>query len=269
MDNISSKPTLSMIPVQIKDAHILLSNDDGVSADGLKSLLKIAQQISTKVTVSAPEFEQSGAGHSLTTRRPLRVRDLGNDIYAIDGTPTDSVLIAVTQILRQNRPDLLLSGVNRGGNMGEDVTYSGTVAAAMEATLLGIPAIALSQCVDYGQPVHWQTVEHHAPSLIRRLVAHGWPANVLINLNFPDCLPHQVKGVRVTRQGLRDLSMAPHERHDPRGNPYFWIDREREEVSLWPDSDVAAAFDNYITVTPLCVDLTDPAAYAALQTEFH
>ena len=267
MTQISPQPKNLKIPLE--QAHILLSNDDGVSADGLQSLLRIAQTLSSSVTISAPEFEQSGAGHSLTTRRPLRVRDLGKDIFAVDGTPTDAVLIAVTQILRGNRPDLVLSGVNRGGNMGEDVTYSGTVAAAMEATLLGIPAIALSQCVDYGQPVHWGTVEHHAPGIIRRLVAQGWPPNVLINLNFPDCSPHQVKGVRVTRQGLRDLSSEPHERLDPRGNPYYWIDRDRQEISLWPQSDIDAANEHYIAITPLCIDFTDAASFAHLKAEFH
>ncbi|MDI9350108.1 MAG: 5'/3'-nucleotidase SurE [Candidatus Symbiobacter sp.] len=269
MDPIATTPAQSKLKAALHDAHILLSNDDGVAADGLKSLHRIAQQLSPKVTIAAPEFEQSGAGHSLTTRRPLRVREASAAVYAIDGTPTDAVLIAVTQLLRQNRPDLVLSGVNRGGNMGEDVTYSGTVAAAMEATLLGIPAIALSQAVEFNQPVHWDTVEHHAPRLIRQLVELGWPPNVLINLNFPDCSPHQVQGVRVTRQGLRDLSMEPHERLDPRGMPYYWIDRDRAEISLWPESDVEAVRQNYIAITPLCVDFTDLACYKTLQAEFH
>ncbi len=142
-------------PLLLKDARILLSNDDGIAAPGLKVLEKVARLLSRDVWVVAPELEQSGAGHSLTLRRPLRIRQLGRRRYAVDGTPTDAVLLAINQIMRERKPTLVLSGVNRGGNLGEDVTYSGTIAAAMEATLLGVPAIALSLETVQGKPVRW------------------------------------------------------------------------------------------------------------------
>jgi len=144
-------------PLKLKDARILLSNDDGIAAPGLKVLERVARQLSRDVWVVAPELEQSGAGHSLTLRRPLRIRQLGRQRYAVDGTPTDAVLLAINQIMRERKPTVVLSGVNRGGNLGEDVTYSGTIAAAMEATLLGVPAIALSLEVAQGKPVRWDT----------------------------------------------------------------------------------------------------------------
>src|SRR5437879_8802108 len=149
-------------PINRDKCRILISNDDGIRSPGIKVLEKIARDLSDDVWVVAPEQEQSGASHSLTTRRPLRMREVARRRYAVDGTPTDSVLIAVKRLLRDRPPDLVLSGINAGSNVGEDMTYSGTVAAAMEATLLGIPAIALSQ--DYrGRDIPWQTGQTRPP----------------------------------------------------------------------------------------------------------
>src|SRR5229473_6385686 len=151
-------------PIDRDKCRILISNDDGIESPGIKVLEKIAGELSTDV---APELEQSGASHSLTTRRPLRLKEVGRQRYAVDGTPTDCVLLAVKRLLRDHPPDLVLSGINGGSNVGEDLTYSGTVAAAMEATLLGIPAMALSQ--EYrGHEIPWQTSEAFAPEVIRR-----------------------------------------------------------------------------------------------------
>src|SRR3954467_2287997 len=165
--------------------RILISNDDGIDAPGIQLLEKVARELSNDVWVVAPEMEQSGASHSLTTRRPLRLNEVGERRFAVDGTPTDCVLLALKKLLRDRPPDLVLSGINGGSNVGEDLTYSGTVAAAIEATLLGIPAIALSQDFREGHPIPWDTGEAFAPDMIRRLLKTPWPASTLFNINFP------------------------------------------------------------------------------------
>src|SRR5579863_10225718 len=172
-------------PLDLAAARILISNDDGINAPGLKLLAKVARALCPDVWVVAPETEQSGASHSLTITRPLRIRRLNPRRYAVDGTPTDCVLLAVNAIMKDKRPTLLLSGINAGANLGEDISYSGTVAAAMEATLLEIPAIAFSQHYESRRAIPWKTAEAHAAAVIRRLTASPWPRNTLINVNFP------------------------------------------------------------------------------------
>lgn len=243
-------------PLPLDDARILLTNDDGIAAPGLKVLERIARELSHDVWVVAPELEQSGAGHSLTLRRPLRIRKLGRRRFAVDGTPTDAVLLAVKQIMKEQRPTLVLSGVNRGGNLGEDVTYSGTIAAAMEATLLGVPALALSLETEQGKPYHWETAAQHGPRVIRQLCAAGWPANVFINVNFPNLPPERVGAVQIARQGRRKLGDELGERLDLRGEHYYWIGPMRTEESTQPGTDLAAVNDGNISVTPLHLDLT-------------
>jgi len=252
-------------PLSLKAARILLTNDDGIAAPGLKALERIARQLSRDVWVVAPELEQSGAGHSLTLRRPLRIRELKRRRFAVDGTPTDAVLLAVNQIMREHKPDLVLSGVNRGGNLGEDITYSGTIAAAMEATLLGVPAIALSLEVVSGQPVRWDTAEAHAPRVIRALAAAGWPANVLINVNFPNRAPDRVGKMLVARQGRRKIGDELGERLDLRGERYYWIGPMRSEEPTRKGTDLAAVHDGRIAVTPLHLDLTHGATARHLE----
>ncbi|CAA7623737.1 5'/3'-nucleotidase SurE [Magnetospirillum sp. UT-4] len=252
----------------LADLRILISNDDGINAPGIKVLEKVARAISKDVWVVAPETEQSAAGHSLTIRRPLRVRQVSRRRYAVDGTPTDAVLLGINHVLKGRRPDLVLSGINRGGNLGEDVTYSGTVAAAMEATILGVPAIAFSQYYGPDQPVRWATAEHWAPEIIRRVTRVGWGRNVLINVNFPD-VPHgQVTGIEVTRQGKRKIGDELSERLDPRGDPYIWIGAQRAEDRSTPGTDIEAVTRGAVSVTPLCVDLTDRDTMRALATVF-
>jgi 5'-nucleotidase len=240
----------------LADARILLSNDDGIAAPGLKVLEKVARQLSKDIWICAPELEQSGAGHSLTLRRPLRIRQLGRRRYAVDGTPTDAVLLGINQVMRDNKPTLVLSGVNRGANLGEDVTYSGTIAAAMEATLLGVPAIALSLEVKQGKPVRWDAVEAHAPRVIRQLAKIGWPDSVLMNVNFPDRAPDQVGPVRIARQGRRKIGDELGERLDMRGEHYYWIGPMRSEEPTRKGTDLAAINEGFIAVTPLHLDLT-------------
>ena len=238
--------------------RILVTNDDGISADGLKVLERVAHALSDDVWVVAPEQEQSGAGHSLTLHLPVRARKVREKTYAVSGTPTDCVLLALKEIIPQDiKVDLVLSGVNRGSNVGDDITYSGTVAGAMEGAMLGVPSIAFSQLFDDPERIHWNTTEHFAAALVRSLLEKGWPKNTFINLNFPDCTAEEVKGVRVCPMGKRVMNIKLLERVDPKNRPYYWLGGERDNK---PDSegvDLGFLAENYITVTPLQLDLTD------------
>ncbi|POR54296.1 5'/3'-nucleotidase SurE [Bosea psychrotolerans] len=239
--------------------RILVTNDDGIHAEGLAVLEAIAAQLSDDVWVVAPETDQSGVAHSLSLSNPLRLRQIDKRRYAVAGTPTDCVIMAARSIMIDHRPDLVLSGVNRGQNVAEDVTYSGTIAAAMEGTLLGIPSIAVSQA--YGpagrDQIHWDCAKHHAPGIVRRLLDEGIPKDVLFNLNFPNVPPSEVAGVAVTVQGRRDQELMKLEpRQDGRGNPYFWIAFQRSKSEPANGTDLRALFEKKISVTPLELDLT-------------
>lgn len=239
--------------------RILVTNDDGIHAEGLAVLERIAAQLSDDVWVVAPETDQSGVAHSLSLSNPLRLREIAEKRYAVAGTPTDCVIMAVRSIMAEARPDLVLSGVNRGQNVAEDVTYSGTIAAAMEGTLLGIPSIAVSQAYGPGgrDNILWECTEQHAPPIIRRLLEEGIPKDVLFNLNFPNIPPAEVKGVAVTVQGRRDQELVKLEpRQDGRGNPYFWIAFSRARNEPANGTDLRALAEGRISLTPLELDLT-------------
>src|SRR5216110_527548 len=180
--------------------RILCTNDDGIHAPGLKVVEDIARALSDDVWIVAPETDQSGVSHSLSLNDPLRLREVEARRFAIKGTPTDCVIMGLRHVMREVRPDLVLSGVNRGQNVAEDVTYSGTVAGAMEGTTLGVPSFALSQAYgpDTRQQPHWDTAIRHGPDVIRKVLAEGMPKDVLVNVNFPDCRPDAVKGVAIT-----------------------------------------------------------------------
>ncbi len=256
-------------PMNLSAARILLSNDDGVEAPGLKSLARIAASLSDDVWIVAPETEQSGAGHSLTLRRPLRIRRIEERRYAVDGTPTDCVLLAINEILKDRKPTLVLSGINRGGNLGEDVTYSGTVAAAMEGTVLGVPSIALSQEYPLGEAVPWETGEALGPDLIRRLCAIGWPRNSLININFPAVGADRVSGIRAAAQGRRKIGDQIVTGRDPRGAPYYWIGSMRTEDPTVAGTDLNAVHANAVAVTPIAMNMTDHPTLTKLAETFH
>lgn len=246
--------------------RILLSNDDGIHAEGLAVLERVARSLSSDVWVVAPEAEQSGAGHSLTLHRPLRVRQAGEKRFAVDGTPTDCVLLAINSVMRDCRPDLILSGINRGGNLADDVTYSGTVAAAMEGTLLGVPAVALSQVYDDADNVPWATAEAWALRVIPALLRRAWPVGTLLNVNFPPVATDQVMGIAVVAQGKRKVGDSLIERLDPRGKPYFWIGAQRNDGDVTSGTDLGAMAARQVAVTPLCVDLTNQEVLSQWQS---
>jgi 5'-nucleotidase len=240
--------------------RILITNDDGIHAPGLAAAERIARALTDDVWVVAPETEQSGASHSLTLTVPIRLREIEQKRFALTGTPTDCVMMALANLMPDTRPTLILSGVNRGSNIADDVTYSGTIAGAMEGCALGIPSIALSQAYGFGEKsdVPWDCATTHGPGLIRKLVETGWPGDVLMNVNFPDCAAGAVKSVEVTEQGKRDLQTAALDRRvDARGNPYFWIGFKRVRSNPPKGTDLRAIYEGRISVTPLHLNLTE------------
>ena len=252
--------------------RILITNDDGIHSEGLDVCVEIARALSDDVWVLAPEFDQSGVSHSLSLNDPLRLREIGERRFAVKGTPTDCVIMGAKHVIKDHPPRLVLSGVNRGRNAGEDVIYSGTVAGAVEGTILGIPSLALSQAYRSrsGQPPHWETAIHFGPDIIRRVLAAGIPRDVLINVNFPDCAPADVKGIAVTSQGRnRQDRLQIDARQDGRGNAYYWIAYVRMRGQPPADgSDISALADNRIAVTPLRLDMTDDPSMTRLAELF-
>lgn len=240
--------------------RILLTNDDGIHAPGLTVLEAIARTLSDDIWIVAPSEEQSGAGHSLTLTRPLRLRRHDDRRFSVTGTPTDAVMMALTRLLADQRPDLILSGVNRGANLGEDVTYSGTVSAAMEGALAGIRSIALSQTHrrrDEGDDTRFAAAEGWGAKVLAPLLETPMDPRTLVNINFPPLEASEVRGVRVASQGFRDygrLKIVPN--RDPRGFDYYWFDLSHTTETPAPGTDLAAITEGYVSVTPLHLDLT-------------
>jgi len=250
--------------------RILLTNDDGIHAPGLEVLEAIAREISDDVWVVAPETEQSGMSHSLTLHDPLRLRQMDEKRYACKGTPTDCVIMGVGHVL-DHKPDLILSGVNRGQNIAEDVTYSGTVAGAMEGALLGIRSFALSQSYGWNSKdrVDWSCVEAHGADVVRKLLKHDLPDQTLLNINFPDCAPDELASITVTSQGRRDQAqLSVNERHDGRGHPYYWLGFEGRRSDPQDGTDLHAVAHMQVSVTPLKIDLTDRSFLSRLREDF-
>ncbi len=233
--------------------RILVTNDDGYRADGIRTLADAVRGLG-EVRVVAPDREQSATSHSLTLHNPLRVRDRGEGVLAVDGTPTDCVILALGMLLEE-RPHVVLSGINHGPNLGDDVLYSGTVAAAMEATILGVPAVAISLATfDEGQLAGWGPV---VTRLLEQLLREDMPKETLLNVNLPPVPPAEARGVRVTTLGRREYVGSLTRATDPNGREYFWI---RGGESRWwggADSDFRAIHDGYVSVTPLHLDLTN------------
>jgi 5'-nucleotidase len=246
--------------------RILLTNDDGVHAPGLKILEAIARQLSDDVFIVAPEIDQSGVAHSLSLNNPLRLREISPRHFAVQGTPTDCVIMGVRKIMADARPDLILSGVNRGQNVAEDVTYSGTIAAAMEGAMIGIPSIALSQAYDGRQgrdKTNWDCAAKLGPDVVKKILRAGVPDGGLVNVNFPACAPADVAGEAVTTQGRRDTElMRVEERRDGRAIPYYWLMFQRGGFTPDAGTDMEALAARKVSITPLRLDLTDEATLA-------
>lgn len=251
--------------------RILLTNDDGVHAPGLKVLEEIARQFSDDIWICAPSEEQSGAGHSLTLTRPVRLNKLGERRFAVTGTPTDSVMMALRTVM-DSPPDLILSGVNRGANLGDDITYSGTVSAAIEGALAGIRAIAFSQVYareGMGDDVPFGAAREWGPKVLAPLIDAPMAERTLINVNFPAIAADEVKGIRVVRQGFHDYSRGSIvEGRDPRGYRYFWFGLDPIEHTLDHGTDLEAIDEGYVAVTPLQLDLTHYSTIGVLAERF-
>ena len=254
--------------LNLKKARVLVSNDDGISAPGLKALERIIKPLFKEVWVVAPETEQSASSHSLTLRSPLRIQKISKQRFSVNGTPADSILLGVSEVMNDCRPDIILSGSNKGGNIGEDIIYSGTVAAAMEGALLGIPSIAFSQVYSDARSIRWGTAEYWLPTVMKQLVKSDLPANALINVNFPSVNANAVTGIEITRQGRRkiggDLSIGT----DPRGKQYYWIGPQRQEEHGIKGTDLEAVVRGAISITPLTTNLTHTPSFKKLRAAF-
>jgi 5'-nucleotidase len=253
--------------------RILLTNDDGVNARGLRLLETIARTLSDDVWVVAPTDEQSGAGHSLTLSKPVRLKRHDARRFSVSGTPTDAVMLALAHVMKDSPPDVILSGINRGANLAEDVTYSGTVSAAMEGALAGVRSIALSQAYSregMGDTVPFAAAEAWAAKVLAPLLVFDTEPRTLLNVNFPALPAEEVRGVRVCRQGLRDYGrLRIVQRTDPRGYDYYWFGLGPMVETPGHSTDLEAIADGYIAVTPLHLDLTHDSSLAALAGALH
>lgn len=240
--------------------RILLTNDDGVNAPGIKILETLARKFSDDIWIVAPSEENSGAGHSLTLNKPVRIREHGAKHFSVTGTPTDAVMLAVGTIMADCKPDVILSGVNRGANLGDDVTYSGTVSAAMEGTLAGIRSIALSQVYSkegMGDGVPFAAAQYWGERVLAPIMNMDFAPRTLVNINFPARDPKDVNGVRIVRQGFHDYARASIVKGtDPRGYDYYWFGLHGIEHTPEQDTDLESMNDGFISVTPMQLDLT-------------
>ena len=251
--------------------RILLTNDDGINAPGLNVLERIARQFSDDIWICAPSEEQSGAGHSLTLTRPVRLHQHAERRFSVSGTPTDALTMGLKKVLPAP-PDLILSGVNRGANLGDDVTYSGTVSAAIEGALAGVRSIALSQVYSkegVGDAVSFAAAEEWGGKMLKPLIDAPFAPRTLVNVNFPPLAAGEVKGIRVVRQGFHDYARGSVvEGTDPRGYRYFWFGLHGIEHTPGHDSDLEAIADGFVSVTPLHLDLTHGPSIAMLKERF-
>jgi 5'-nucleotidase len=243
---------------------ILVTNDDGVRAPGLAILAQALQGIG-QIVIVAPDRDNSAASHSLTMTRPLRVKDLGSSRYSVDGTPTDCVTLAMGKILGR-KPQLVISGINPGANLGDDVSYSGTVSAAVEGTMLGAPSLAVSLAGE--EPFCFETAAAFAVTLARAILDRGLPKDTLLNVNVPNRRPEEIEGMRFTRQGRRVYDGAIKETFDPWGRQHYWIGGGTPFWDEGEDTDAQAIVAGYVSVTPLHLDLTNHAALILLRREW-
>jgi 5'-nucleotidase len=251
--------------------RILLTNDDGIGAAGLTVLEEIAKTVANEIFVVAPDSNMSGAGHSLTLKTPLRLHTYDDHHFSVSGTPTDSVLMAIKHVMHE-KPDIVLSGINCDANLAEDITYSGTVAAAMEARILGVPSIAFSQNVPAGKTINWDVAKKYCPQILKSILdQYTFPSNVLLNINFPSADVDDVKGIRVTHQGFRAGEDHLIQSVDPRGDKYFWVggaEYRRKDKTMELSTDLGAINNGFISVTPVSFDFTAISAIESLEKIF-
>ncbi|GGY91675.1 5'/3'-nucleotidase SurE [Novosphingobium colocasiae] len=246
--------------------HVLVTNDDGIDAPGLAVMAEVAAQVAETVWVVAPAQDQSGVSHAISLHAPLRVHQRAERIFAISGTPGDCVAMGARHLMGDASPDLVLSGVNRGANLGRETVFSGTVGAAMTALLLGMPAMALSQAFTKGNPIKWDTAATLAPDVIRRFVDTGWARECCLNINFPDVAADQAVGVELTRQGagsIDDVGVVTMQ--DPRDISAHWLQLRRSSRDAEAGSETAAIRAGKVSVTPLQFERTNREVLAALQ----
>ena len=258
-------------PTDISKARILIANDDSIHSEGIKVLEDIARQITPHVYVVAPETQQSAVGHSLTIHMPLRMKKYDDTHYSVYGTPTDSVLIGVRKVMKEARPDLILSGINHGQNTADDVTYSGTIAAAIEGTLMGIPSLAISQDVDEdgSSPVDWAIARDQVPRVLQHMQGVAWDKNVVISVNMPQAVSGVTPEIRVLPQGHFTMEKQEMiEATDPRGRPYFWVGAPPERDVDDQAFDVGSLRAGHVTITPLSLNLTHHKTLESLQKVF-
>lgn len=239
--------------------HFLISNDDGITARGIQTLSEWMKKLGN-VTIVAPDQNRSGASNSLTLSSPVRIREIEEGTFRVSGTPTDCVHIALTGLLEDD-PDMVISGINAGANLGDDVIYSGTVAAAMEGRFLGLPAIAVSLIFD-DRPHHYETAAQAVTIIVERLRKDPLPADTILNINVPNVPWEEVQGFEVTRLGHRHRAEPTVRMLDPRGEPMYWIGPAGAEQDAGPGTDFDAVRRNYVSITPIHVDLT---RYQALE----
>jgi 5'-nucleotidase len=243
---------------------ILVTNDDGVHSPGIIALFNAMKELGEAFVV-APDRERSAVGHSVTLHRPLKVEEMRDHVYSVNGTPTDSVLLGVNKVLPR-KPDIVVSGINRGGNLGDDITYSGTVSAAIEGTILNIPSFAVSVAGD--KHFQFETAAFYATVMARFIIANPMPYDTFLNVNVPDVTKEQVKGIRFTRQGKRIYDGSIKEVFSPRGEMHYWIGGGIPYWEHAEDTDISAVEAGYVSVTPVYLDFTNHKALDALQKKF-
>jgi len=251
-----------------KNPCILVTNDDGINSQGIKILEKVAKNLSDNVYVIAPNTEQSAKSHSITLTEPLRINNLSKKRFSITGTPTDCVILGINQIIK-SLPDLILSGINCGANIAEDISYSGTIAAAIEGSLMGVPSIALSQVYNDRKKISWDVSKKYSQLVINRLLDIGFEKNILFNINFPHILSKNEDFISITKQGKRGYEESHIVRKsDPRGEDYFWLGYRKQRLSPRDKSDLAAISNGLISVSPLKIDFTDNQSLKILRSYF-
>lgn len=232
--------------------RVLLCNDDGIDAPGMSVMERLAEQVADEVWIVAPAMDRSGVSNSLSLREPVRIIKRDERRHAVYGTPADCVAFAIDSLMLDTPPDLLLSGVNSGSNIGFETMLSGTVGAAMTGTLLGVPAIAMSQVRTPGKPIHWQTAATHGVEVIRTLLSATWSREVCLSVNFPDTEAHKVKGIKVTTQGMGTVKgITVTSVPDPEGENYYWLRIKHGDQGDHDSSEAFAVENGYISVTPL------------------